>query len=255
MPTYDAILPAGGRIKPDFASVVGTDVKALIKFEGESILEKTLKALRETGRIGRMAVIGCDEVRKASKSLADDVLPEGASGPENILRGLKDLISKPNASEKVFLVTTDLPFLSREIVDRYLDQCSDGRDINVPLVSRDQWEQRFPGTTATFAKLADGTWTTGCAFLIDVGALENSMPQIEQVFNNRKSVMGMAKLLGPKFLFKFATKTLTVPDIEVKIQQMLGCTGAAIRNAPTELAYDIDALDDYEYAVKEFQAR
>jgi hypothetical protein len=32
---------------------------------------------------------------------------------------------------------------------------------------------------------------------------------------------------------------------------MLGCSGAAIRNAPTELAYDIDDLEDYEYATKQ----
>ncbi len=249
MPTYDAILPAGGRIEPAFASVVGTDVKALIQFGPETILQRTLSVLKETGRIGRTIVIGGREVQEHVASIASEVLSEGVSGPDNILKGLKYLLAQPDPPQKVFVITTDLPFLSPEIVDRYLDQCPQERDICVPLVSKTEWDKRFPNSGATFAKLGDGTWTTGCAFLIDVGALESAMPQIERVFQNRKSILGMAKLLGPRFLFKFITKTLNVPDIEVKIQSMLGCTGAAVRNAPTELAYDIDALDDYEYAL------
>ena len=252
MPTYDAILPAGGRIDPAFASKVGTDVKALIRFGDKSILQRTLEALAGTERVGRTIVIGGKEVHEHAAGLASEVLPEGASGPDNILKGLKHLLASEDPPKKVLVVTTDLPFLTPEIVNRFLDACPPERDICVPLVSKKEWFERFPNSTATFATLGDGVWTTGCAYLIDVTALESAMPQIERVFKNRKNVMGMARLLGPKFLFKFVRKTLNVPDVEVKIQAMLGCSGAAIRNAPTELAFDIDALDDYEYAVSHF---
>lgn len=253
MPTFDAILPAGGRIDPPFASQVGTDVKALIEFGSKTILERTLEALGETGRVGRKIVIGGEEVQQHVDGLADKVLPEGASGPDNILRGLKYLLAEPDPSPKVLVVTTDLPFLTSAIVNRYLDQCPDDRDVCVPLISRDEYFERFPNSTATFVGLSDGSWTSGGAFLIDVGSLESAMPQIERVFKNRKSVVGMARLLGPRFLFKFMMKSLSVPDLEVKIQSMLGCTGAAIRSAPTELAYDIDDLTDYEYAKAHFE--
>jgi GTP:adenosylcobinamide-phosphate guanylyltransferase len=253
VPTYDAILPAGGRIDADFAAKVGTDVKALIKFGDETILERTLSALQGTGRIGRTIVIGGDEVLIHVDGKATHVLPEGSSGPENILKGLKFLLAQPDPPSKVFVITTDLPFLTPEIVTRYIDSCPQQKDICVPLISKKEWFERFPNSTATFATIADGTWTTGCAYLIDVDALQRAMPQIERVFDNRKSIFGMAKLLGPVFLFRYVTKTLTVPDVEAKIVSMLGCTGAAIRNAPTELAYDIDAFDDYEYAKAHFE--
>jgi molybdopterin-guanine dinucleotide biosynthesis protein A len=252
VPTYDAILPAGGRIDPAFAERVGTDVKALIKFGDKTILERTLEALSGTERVGRTIVIGGQEVQAAASGLASEVLSEGASGPDNILKGLKHLLASPNPPKKVMVVTTDLPYLTPEILNRFLDACPDASDICVPLINKKDWFVRFPNSTATFATLSDGTWTTGCAYLIDVSALESAMPQIERVFKNRKNVIGMARLLGPKFLFKFVRKTLNVPDVELKISSMLGCKGAAIRNAPTELAYDIDALDDYEYAIGHF---
>ena len=66
----------------------------------------------------------------------------------------------------------------------------------------------------------------------------------------RKSKLGMAKLLGPVFLYKFVRKQLTVPLVESKLKQILNCSGAPVMNCAPELAYDIDAIDDYEYAMK-----
>jgi molybdopterin-guanine dinucleotide biosynthesis protein A len=249
VPTYDAILPAGGKISPELARRVGTDVKALIQIEGRTILASTLEALRGSQFVGRSVVIGGSEVQKAARHTADVVLPETASGPENILSGLKYLLGTDTPPQKVIVITTDLPFLTSEIINTFVGMCPPDRNICVPLVNRTDWDKRFPDSTATFATLKDGSWTTGCAYLIDGGALRAAMPQLERVFEYRKSVVKMARLLGPKFLFKFLTKTLTVPDVEEKIQSMLGCTGAAIRHAPTELAYDIDDLEDYDYAI------
>ena len=85
---------------------------------------------------------------------------------------------------------------------------------------------------------------------MDVKALQNAMPHLERVFKVRKSKIGMAKLLGPLFLYKFLRKQLTVPMVEAKLKQILGCTGAPVLNCAPELAYDIDDFEDYEYALK-----
>jgi molybdopterin-guanine dinucleotide biosynthesis protein A len=247
--TYDAILPAGGKIGPELAKRAGVDVKALIEFKGSTILASTVAAIEASGLVGRMVVIGGSEVQEAAKSLVDTVLPEASTGPENILKGLKYLLAASNPPQKVFVVTTDLPFLSSEIIVKFIGQCPNDRDICVPLVNREDWNRAYPNSTATFATIKDGSWTTGCAYLVDVDALQKSMPRIEEVFRNRKSVFKMARMLGPSFLFKFLTRSLVVEDVERKLVSMLGCSGAAIRNAPTELAFDIDDVDDYEYAL------
>jgi GTP:adenosylcobinamide-phosphate guanylyltransferase len=248
---YDAILPAGGLIDPEFAEKVGTPNKALIQLGGQTILARTLDALRASGRVREAVVIGTPEVLQHDDARgADRTLPAGGSGPDNILTGLKSLTSGPNPPEKVMIVTTDLPFISGAVINRFLDRCPTDRDICLPLITKAEYQARFPNSSSTFVPLKDNVWTAGCAYVVDVRAFQTALPHIEKVFANRKSKLGMAKLLGPIFLVKFLTKTLTVPDIERKIERMLGCTGSAILNSPPELAYDIDALDDYEYALE-----
>jgi molybdopterin-guanine dinucleotide biosynthesis protein A len=249
--TYDAILPAGGRIDPEFAQRVGTDVKALIDFGGRTILDRTLDALEGTGRIGRTILVGDGEIQQSpSTKRASQVVGAGNSGPDTILRGLKALLASPNPPDKVLIVTTDMPFLEADHLTRFLDSCPKDRDICIPLITKEDYQARFPDSTSTFIPLKDASWTAGGAYLVDVGALQRSMPYMERVFQNRKSKLGMAKLLGPVFLFRFLTKSLTVPLIEAKVESILGCTGAAVLNCHPELAYDVDFLDDYEYALK-----
>ena len=248
MQAYDAILPAGGRVSPELAAEAGTDVKAMIRFGEETILARTIRVLREGGLARRIVAIGGEAVRGEAESCGAHALVEASTGPENILNGLRWLRSQPDPPRRVLVVTTDLPFLDADLMRRFVDLCPPDRAITVPLIARAEWDARFPDATAMFVTLGDGQWTTGCAYLLDAEALERSMPQIERVFAQRKSKLGMVRLLGPVFAYRYLTKTLTVSQIEAKIQAMLGCSGAAVRGAPPELAYDIDDLEDYAFA-------
>ena len=61
----DAILPAGGRIEGEFARVAGTEIKALIRFQNESLLQRAIETLKSTEGIHRIVVIGPEECRVA----------------------------------------------------------------------------------------------------------------------------------------------------------------------------------------------
>jgi len=247
--TYDAILPAGGTIPDDYAAKVGTNKKPLVVIDGRTVLATTISALRESGLVRRIVVVGSDEVlAHADAKGADIVLPEGVSGPDNIYRGLKALLESDLPPEKVIIATTDLPFIDANVVQRFVIACSEG-DFCVPMVTQEEYETRFPGTQATYVTLRDRVCTAGCMYLATVSGLKAARPHIENVFEQRKSKIGMAKLLGPVFLIKFVLKRLTLADVEKKITDMLKCTGSAVPGSPPELVFDIDYLEDYEYAV------
>jgi molybdopterin-guanine dinucleotide biosynthesis protein A len=249
--TFDAILPAGGYIEPEFAAQVGTNCKALIRFGDETILERTIRALRDTGRVGRIVLSGTDEVLASDAAkLVDKAVKAGRSGPESILFALKTLLAEPDPPKKVVVLTTDLPFLTPKLLTDFIDACPKDVDVCMPLITKGQYMSRFPHSSATFIPLKDDTWTAGNTYLMDVQALQNSMPHLEAVFKVRKSKLGMAKLLGPVFLYKFIRKQLTIPMVEAKLKQILGCTGSPVLNCAPELAYDIDDHEDYAYAVK-----
>lgn len=245
----DAILPAGGRLDSATAQAAGCEVKALIAIAGETILERTIRALRESGRVRRIVVIGPSELRgHPACAGADAVLDEAATGPDNIFLGVDHLAAQPDAIDGMLVVTTDLPFLDAGVVNRYLDLCTEDRGFCIPLISRQEFTTRYVGATATFVGLRDGEWTAGCMYAAKVSALRAARPHIERVFEQRKSKFGMARLLGFGFVVGYLTKTLTVQSVERKVKALLNCDCAAIAGSPPELAYDIDDLEDYLYA-------
>ncbi len=255
MTQYDAILPAGGRIDPEFAAKVGTESKALIQFGDQTILSRTLQCLKDTGRFDRMVLIGPDELTSSSSAaLATHRVKEGASGPENIMAGLTALQNAGPSKNKVVVVTTDLPFLSPEIMSDFLDRAPQDLEIVIPICTQSAYQNRFPNSTSTFMPLKDEAWTAGGMYLMEPEALRKAMPMINRLFANRKSKIGMARLLGPALLYKFLTKTLTIDDVQRKALSLLGIRGTAMREAPPELAYDIDYFDDYEYAITHLKA-
>ncbi len=254
MATFDAIVPAGGRLSDAFSKVVGTRSKGLIRFDGRSILDRTIAALRDSGSVRRIVLVGPTEVAESAEAeKADTTVREGASGPENISRGLNFLLSNGPAPERVLVCTCDLPFITSDSVKKFLALCPDDKDICVPLISEEHFGDAFPQAPATFLKLQDGTYTTGCLYNMRLEALKRAMTHIERLFQRRKSKIGMARLLGGRFVWLMLTKRLMVSDIEHKVRELIGCTGAAIAGSPPELAFDVDYIEDYHYAVQSFR--
>lgn len=250
----DAILPAGGRISGEFALEAGAEVKALIPIDGRTMLERTLDTLRATGRIERVILIGPGEVAEhPAARLADAVLPEGGdSGPANILHGLEWLRENDGRhADRVLILTTDLPFVTSNAINAFLDSCPADIDLCAPIIRREAFEERFPGSENEYVKLRDGEWTMGCSFLVNPEALERNRRHIEQVFAARKSQLGMVRLLGFMFIARFVFGRLTVRHIEERCRSLLGCSGQGILGSPPELAFDIDKIDEYRYAVNE----
>jgi 2-C-methyl-D-erythritol 4-phosphate cytidylyltransferase len=249
----DVILPAGGRIGGDFAAETATEIKALLQIGEQTILERTLGALRALDQVGRIVVIGPHELTDhAAAQAADAVLPEAESGPANILRGI-EWLHRSNGeqhAERVLIVTTDLPFLTSEAITEFLEYCPHHADICVPVVTRGDIESRFAHKKGVYIPLRDGVWTIGNAFLVNPVALLQNRAHIDRIFAARKSGRKMALLLGPGLIARFLCRRVMVADVVRRCEYILGCSGAAIYNCAPELAFDIDLPEEYRYAIQ-----
>ena len=248
----DVVLPAGGRITGEFAQQAGTEIKALISFQGQTILRRTIETLRAMPNIGRIVVIGPEEALvEAHRCGADATLSEGATGPENYLRGLQWLqksAKTTTANSRALIVTTDLPFLTTEALQRFLDACPQDADIAVPILTQKGYEARFPASPIEYVLLRDGAVTSGCVFLVNPQTLLRNQVHLERIFAARKSQWRMAMLVGGKVALKWVTKRLAVQDVVARASSILRCQGVPIFDAPAELAFDIDLLEEYHYA-------
>lgn len=249
----DAILPAGGRIDGTFAAEAGVQVKALLPLGGQTILARTLNALRATGRIECAVVIGPDELAgHPAACAADAVVPETDSGPGNIFRGL-DWLQRSgcsNPAKRVLIVATDLPFLRPEPLVKFIDACPPDADMCVPVTTKDAFESRFPGAPCRrYTGLREGPVTVGCAFVVNPDALIRNRKHLERVFALRKAAFSVILQLGIGFVARLLLGRLTVADIQRRAGEILQCQTAAVLDSPPELAFDLDRLEDYRYVL------
>lgn len=224
--SFDVILPAGGRIEGAFAEATGVTYKALIPWDESTLLRRIVETFRATPGVGRIVVIGGEEVGdEAKRREVDGVLSEGMSGPENIFRGLDWLQRQSNPAQRVVVATTDLPFLTQEGVSSFLEACPLEAEIAVPIIHAKDFEARYPNTGSTYVPIRQGSVTVGCVFQLSPEALLRARPHIEQLFEVRKSQIALARIVGFRTLFRLLTRSLEVKHIEARCEKLLRCRG------------------------------
>jgi GTP:adenosylcobinamide-phosphate guanylyltransferase len=240
---YAAVVTAGGRVDPEFAGVLGTPVKALAPFGDKTFLQITIEALRAAG-LERIAVVGGDEVRSACAHAVERVIDETADGAQNLRRALYAW----GDQTPLLYLTSDMPFLNEQALRAFLVRVPPGV-LALPLTEWTEFDRRFPGAPPFGVTLAGEKVVNGGAFVIPARA-QGIVEQFGmRFFNARKSVWRMAQLTGPMLLLQFVLRRLSVAQLESHARRLLGIPALAVRHAPPELAYDVDVLQEYRYAI------
>lgn len=252
-----AVVTAGGRIDGEFAREAGTDLKALVPVGGRPVLAHVIDALRGSGNVSHVFVVGPKARLEAAVvgTLADDVLEEGETGPENFRRGLSRCVEARGGGDgPALLCATDLAFLDAPTVRWLADKAPAEADIVFPIVEEPTYLAAFPGSPNAFAPLVDGRLTGGSLQIVRPRVILENMHLIEAGFAARKSQIAMARLLGPGLVLRFLLKRLTVAAAAARVEQVIGCRVHALLVGPEapgfagpRLCADIDGPEDYAY--------
>lgn len=254
-----AVITAGGRITGTFATAATTEIKALVPVAGSTLIEKVVDALVLSGRVADPIVIVGPET-ELNAALAGGgrealvrLLAEGATGPENMVRGLSALsVSEPDGW--AILCTCDLPLLTGEAIRWLLDNAPEDADIVFPILTKAEFETAFPGSPGTYAPIERDQYTGGSVFLVRPAAFTRNLPLIERVFETRKGIFSMARLGGFGLLARLFTGTLTIEYVEARASKLTGCRCRAVRHAPPALAADVDTMEDYTFILSRLTA-
>lgn len=250
--TIPAVVTAGGRLSGEIATAAGTPIKALAPLSGRPLVTAMLDALQAAPGVGSISLVGPipDLAPLATLYPSIRLVPEGETGPENVLRGLDAVAATGAAGHDYALVcTSDLPFVNSESIQWLLENAPEDADIVYPIVTREEYLDLFPASPNTWARIAGEYLTGGSVLLVRTAAIARNRALIERVFAARKSQWEMARLLGFAFLIRFLTRTLTVAQAEAQASRMTGCRCRALRGAPPQIACDIDTLADYQWAI------
>ncbi|HKE38107.1 MAG TPA: NTP transferase domain-containing protein [Candidatus Baltobacteraceae bacterium] len=237
-----AVVTAGGRITGEYAREAGTNVKALARVRGTTMIDRAVDALRGAGAT-RIAVVGGEEVRAACGDRVELIVDEAKSGTENLVRALR---AWPDDGDPLIYATSDMPYVDAESVGEFLQRVPPG-NVALPLAEFTDFDARFPGAPPCGITLAGECVVNGDVFYIPGGLAARVEAVARHFFEARKNPWQMARLVSPRILVRFLFRRLGIGHIETHAHRVLGVPAMAIRRCRPELAFDADTVDDYRY--------
>ena len=234
------ILAGGGEIEP------GTGVKGALTIGSRMMVEYVIEALENSRYIDQIVVVGPEAIKE--NCMKEDLLfaLPGDTIVDSFSHGLEVL----NGSQPWILACTgDIPFLTPEAVDDFIDKCKEREaDFYYPIIRKETAEKRFPGVKRTYATVQEGTFTGGNLFLIKRDIAQRCLSVAAEFVKHRKNPAALAKLVGFGMLWKYFFGQLTIAEAERRVSQLVGARGSAVITPYAEIGVDVDKPSDLELA-------
>ncbi|GAA3998144.1 nucleotidyltransferase family protein [Deinococcus rubellus] len=251
--SWNAVVLGGGDPGDDFAAAHGVAVKPLIEVAGRPMGEWVLRALRDSGRVARVAYVG--PLTPEMAGLVDVRVTDRGTLIANLEAGVAALRepgrgeSGSAAPRRVLVVTADIPMLSGEQVRDVLESAPDV-GLVYPIVEKAVCEASYPGVKRTYARLKDGTFTGGNLFLLDPALIGKFLPRLRAVLDARKQPLKLAGIVGPAFIVKMLLGQLKIAELEARISRILGVEARALITPHAAVGTDIDKPGDLALAAE-----
>ncbi|MHB1041572.1 MAG: nucleotidyltransferase family protein [Eubacteriales bacterium] len=248
----DALLLAGSINDGPLKDCSPTRFEAMIPIGGRAMVEYVIEAVAGSKKVDRIVVIGPTSEIGPLVDGHKAVVVEAAGGiMENIEAGLNHL----TGASRVLLATSDIPLLSTEAVDDFLERCGPMEsDLYYPIIQREVIEKRFPATRRTYVNLREGVFTGGNLFIINPAVFKKCVENGQKIVDQRKNPIGLCRLLGLDFVMKYLLRILTIREAQKKVSHLLGINGIAVISRYPEVGVDVDKPGDFELVNRAIKA-
>ena len=228
-------------------------IKGLVPIAGRPMIEWVVDALRDASTIAEIAVVVPTTENLGSwAERVDHIVVSDGPFIDNALAGFSAFAG----DEPVLAATGDLPALTPEAIDDFVRRSLDaGADFSYPLVPAEEMEAQFPGSQRTYVKVSGGKVTGGNMMVLAPEVVRRNRDLGQRLFDERKSPVGMARVIGVPFIFKYVTGQLRVDDVERKMQQLLGARCVAVYTKYASIGADVDKPIDVVVAERVLYAR
>jgi hypothetical protein len=241
------IIAAGGELPRDMQAQGLPPNKALLAVGPDRLLDRSVAAARATSPGEPVVVVGDEHVRRHLPLDAEHV-PAGGSVIDNIARGFE---RHGGAAHDYLVLSSDLPFVTPQALAGFAVQAQNSADLAVPIVTRESFLARFPEAPNKFERVDGRELTMGSAFYCNGRLLQQNIPLMQDFARHRKSPFKLALLLGLPVLWGFITKRIALATLEQRASALTGGRVKAVETAAAELAFDIDTLAEYNFALQQ----
>jgi len=243
----DALVLAGSKNDGPLRQCSSVPYEAIITIGRKAMVDYVIDALRGSRRIGRIVVLGPAGVPGFCDREDVKVVTSEGGLLENVARGVEQLID----SDRVLLATCDIPLISSQAIEDFLDRCGNrSAQVYYPVVPREVVEKTYSNVQRTYVTFKEGEFTGGNLFLIDPRTVSSCMATGQQIFEARKSPLRLSKLIGMSFMLKFLLKMVTLKEAQEKVSDLLGVEGVVVVTSYPEVGVDVDKPSDLELVNK-----
>lgn len=246
---FDAVVLAGSSNQGRLRECSPVENEALIPIGNRVMLDYVVAALLNANSVNRVAVVGPKpELQKLYAGNSRILLAESGL---TVIDSLKAGIEVLNPISHILVATGDIPLLSREAVDNFINKCTDEQvDVYYPVVSREVNEKRYPQVKRTYVHLKEGVFTGGNIFLVNPAKVDSCAEKGSELISLRKSPFALSKQIGLFFILKFLFKQLSLSEVEAQFSRLLNIKGKAVILEYPEIGIDVDKPSDLELVRK-----
>lgn len=240
-----AVVLAGGSATPEFRSATGVAKRTLMEFRGRTLLQIVVDALRQSGAVTDVVVVGDVPTMDAVRHM-----PDSGDFVANLLAGLDRCLDSPYA----VVTTSDMPFVRADVVASFVRAAAElGADLVYPIVPVHLCTAAHPGLRRTSLPLREGRFTGGNMALARPMALLRQRERIQSAYAARKSPIRLAAMLGAGVTLRVALSLalrrglIGLEPLESAASRLMGSSARALIVNEPALATDIDRPEDVAY--------
>jgi GTP:adenosylcobinamide-phosphate guanylyltransferase len=245
----DAIVLAGGMLKEDdpLYEQTGVEKKALIPLLGQPMIGWVLDAIRGSGLVENIAVVGL-----TAHDLDDDdhrlfYVDMTGGIVDNAFAGLHKLQAVNPSVKKILIFSSDIPLITPKIVRGFVEECgSQEADMYYSVVEENTMEASFPDSKRTFVPFKGGRYSGGDALLVDVDAATGNAELARSLTGSRKNYIQQARFIGLGFIIRFLFRLMTVDEAADRASKKGNLKGKVVHTRFPELGMDVDKFHQYE---------
>jgi molybdopterin-guanine dinucleotide biosynthesis protein A len=240
------VITAGGVPEPEdplYAFSQGKP-KALIEIGGRPMVEWVANALQGSPYLGQIVIVGLAGTSYESHlNVAGPVhhLPSQGGLVANVLSGIDWIMGRYPESRRVLLSSADLPALTSEGVNHFVDACRPfDRAIYYTMVTKETIEARYPNSRRTFVPLHNLRIAGGDLFLVDPAIAHSHSDLWEALASGRKHAWKLAWAVGPRVLLRFLLRRFDINQLEATAERILQRPVKIVLTPYAEIGMDVD---------------
>jgi hypothetical protein len=205
------------------------------------MLERVVDALQSSYSIEDIVVVGLGSDMGMHFRRPVHHLPDQNNLVANALAGVNWLRQQKPETKVLFLCSADIPTLTGDIVDRFIELCRPfDRAIYYSFATQATIETRFPNSKRTFVKLKDLNIAGGDVALIHADLADSHHELWQAMTNARKHAWRLARIVGLRMLLKFLFRRVSLADIETTAERLINQPAKVVLSPYAELAMDAD---------------